>query len=505
MSICAKKRVLIFIVAYHAESTIVDVVRRIPATLLEEYDFELLIIDDSSQDQTFELSYKLSRETEAPFAIHVLYNPKNQGYGGNQKLGYRYAIEHGFDVVALLHGDGQYAPECLPDLLKPAASGAAAAVFGSRLLTPRGALKGGMPLYKYVGNRILTRIENYLLRTALSEFHSGYRVYTTDALRRIPFELNSNGFHFDTEIIIQLVIAKLAIVELPIPTYYGDEICRVNGIPYAVNVVKACLHARLQEWSLFYDRRYDCGQKTLSRYCPKFSFESTHSAALDLIPRNSKVLELGCATGYMGLALREKKQCRVTGVDKFSISEESFDEFYHRDLNGSLADVPIEANDYVLMLDVIEHLTSPEAFLENLRGRMGRAELIVSTGNVAFLATRIMLLAGQFNYGGRGILDLTHTRLFTFSSFSRLLDQSGFDIIETRAIPAPIPLALGGNMVSRTLMRLNSILGRLSPSIFGYQMVMRAKARPTVKSLLADAVQAAEAKAKPFAEMPLTR
>ena len=505
MSPGAKKRVLIFIVAYHAETTIVEVVRRIPAPLMEEYDFELLIIDDSSQDQTFALSYKLSRQMEAPFKIHVLYNPKNQGYGGNQKLGYRYAIEHGFDIVALLHGDGQYAPECLPELLKPAASGAAAAVFGSRLLTPRSALKGGMPLYKYVGNRILTRIENYLLRTSLSEFHSGYRIYTVDALRRIPFELNSNGFHFDTEIIIQLVIAKLAIAELPIPTYYGDEICRVNGIPYAMNVVKACLHARLQEWSLFYDRRYDCGQKTFSRYRPKFSFESTHTAALDLVPEHSKVLELGCATGYMALALRDKKGCRVSGADKFSICEDSFDDFYRVDLNASLADVPIEANDYVLLLDVIEHLNSPEALLEELRGRLGRAELIVSTGNVAFIATRMMLLAGQFNYGGRGILDLTHTRLFTFRSFSRLLEQSGFDIVETRAIPAPFPLALGSNRISRALMRLNSILGHLSPSLFGYQMVMRAKARPTVKSLLADAVQAADDKARPFAEMPLVR
>ena len=217
------------------------------------------------------------------------------------------------------------------------------------------------------------------------------------------------------------------------------------------------------------------------------------------------MLELGCATGYMALALRDKKGCRVTGVDKYSICEDSFDEFHRRDLNASLADVPIEANDYVLLLDVIEHLSSPEALLEELRGRLGRAELIVSTANVAFLATRIMLLAGQFNYGGRGILDLTHTRLFTFRSFSRLLEQSGFDIVETRAIPAPFPLALGSNRISRALMRLNSILGHLSPSLFGYQMVMRAKARPTVKSLLADAVQAADDKARPFAEMPLVR
>ena len=209
MDAMRKQRVLIFVVAYHAETTIVDVVHRIPVELLAEYDFELLIIDDSSKDGTFERSHELSTRTDIPFDIRVLFNPANQGYGGNQKLGYHYAIENGYDFVALLHGDGQYAPECLPDLLKPLAEGSAAAVFGSRMLTPNGALKGGMPMYKYVGNRILTWMQNSLLRTNLSEFHSGYRIYAVDALRSIPFERNSNDFHFDTEIIIQFVVAPV--------------------------------------------------------------------------------------------------------------------------------------------------------------------------------------------------------------------------------------------------------------------------------------------------------
>src|ERR1700744_3779385 len=190
MDAMRKQRVLIFVVAYHAEATIVNVVHRIPVGLLEEYDFELLIIDDSSKDATFERSHELSTRSDIPFNIRVLFNPANQGYGGNQKLGYHYAIENGFDFVALPHGDGQYAPECLPMLLKPLTEGGAAAVFGSRMLTPNGARKGGMPLYKFVGNRILTWIQNRLLRTNLSEFHSGYRIYSVAALRSIPFERN---------------------------------------------------------------------------------------------------------------------------------------------------------------------------------------------------------------------------------------------------------------------------------------------------------------------------
>src|SRR5438874_1191576 len=181
MTNCKKPRVLVFIVAYNAERTIDSVVRRIPAGLTDSYEVEVLIIDDASGDETFERGHRASRAADAPFPIHVLFNPVNQGYGGNQKLGYHYAMENGYDFVALLHGDGQYAPECLPMLLEPLRNGEAAAVFGSRMLTPKGARQGGMPLYKFVGNKVLTWIENKLLRANLSEFHSGYRIYSIRA------------------------------------------------------------------------------------------------------------------------------------------------------------------------------------------------------------------------------------------------------------------------------------------------------------------------------------
>ena len=177
MNSIAKPRVLIFVVAYHAQSTIENVVRRVPAALLDSYDVEVLIIDDSSADETFRRSHELTKQSDIPFKIRVLFNPVNQGYGGNQKLGYHYAIQNGFDFVALLHGDGQYAPECLPALLAPFdKEDDVAAVFGSRMMTPGGARRGGMPLYKYFGNKILSWTENRLLRTQLTEFHSGYRI-----------------------------------------------------------------------------------------------------------------------------------------------------------------------------------------------------------------------------------------------------------------------------------------------------------------------------------------
>ena len=133
-----KPRVLIFIVAYNAEKTIASVVRRIPSELARSYEIEILIIDDASGERTFHEGHNISKATDIPFPIRVLFNPVNQGYGGNQKIGYHYAIENGFDYVALLHGDGQYAPERLPALLERITQKDVGAVFGSRMLTPHG-------------------------------------------------------------------------------------------------------------------------------------------------------------------------------------------------------------------------------------------------------------------------------------------------------------------------------------------------------------------------------
>src|SRR5438105_4165205 len=196
-----KKRILIFVVAYRAERTIEKVVARIPQSLLQ-YETEILVIDDGSPDQTFAKARAAQDNAESPFRLTVLYNPVSQGYGGNQKIGFHYAIENGFDVVALIHGDGQYAPESLPELLEPLLAGEADAVLGSRMMTRFGALKQGMSFYKFAGNRILTWVQNRVLHASLSEFHSGYRLYSVSALAALPFERNTNDYHFDTEILI---------------------------------------------------------------------------------------------------------------------------------------------------------------------------------------------------------------------------------------------------------------------------------------------------------------
>ena len=486
-----KPRLLILIVAYNAEKNIGAVLARVPPPLAEDYDVEVLVLDDSSQDATFEKSRDARRGI--PFPVHVLFNPVNQGYGGNQKIGYHFAMLRGFDFVALLHGDGQYAPECLPDLVRPLREREADAVFGSRMLAPSGARSGGMPLYKYVGNRILTKFQNLMLGSSLSEFHSGYRVYAVAALRRIPFALNTNDFHFDTEIIIQLMLANQRIRELPIPTYYGDEICRVNGLKYAADVAVAVLVARCQRLGLLYDRRFDCDPATVENqhYQPKFDFPSPHSAVLDTVRPGARVLDLGCAGGYLGAALRQRRGCHVTGVDRFPLAPDvELDAFIRHDLNDGLPPLDLKKYDYLLILDVIEHLSSPETFVDQLRDRLKLAPattLLVSTANIGFVVNRLMLLVGQFNYGKRGILDLTHTRLFTFASFRRLFEQGGFRVREARGVPAPLPLVFGRGVVGRVITAANSGLVRLARGLFSYQMFFVVEPQPSLEHLLQNA------------------
>jgi glycosyltransferase involved in cell wall biosynthesis len=494
-------RVLVFVVAFNAERTITRVLERIPPNLLDRYDLEILVIDDSSQDRTFERGEAVRRTGALPFPIHVFFNPENQGYGGNQKIGFHYAIKRGFDAVALLHGDGQYAPESLPDLLEPLRSGNADVVMGSRFLNPGAARRGGMPLYKFVGNKILSTLQNRLLRTSLSEFHSGYRAYTTNALQKIPFDLNTNDFHFDTEIIIQLLRAHRRLVEIPIPTYYGDEICHVNGMKYAKNVTLASIKARVQEMDLVYERKFDCAPETAAnqRYRTKLDYDSTHAFALDSITPGSRVLDIGCGDGRLGQALRQRG-CWVEGLDARPLPEDvQLDAFHLHDLNE--IPLPVDASnfDYVLMLDVIEHLRDPESFVQELR-RVTESRpdvtFVISTGNIAFMPTRLLLLAGQFNYGKRGILDMTHTRLFTFGTLDRLLEGEGLTVTLARGVPAPFPEAVGDGAVGRLLLRVNRVLIGLRRSMFAYQVFMVARPRPGLAYLLRRAEEATAARAE---------
>ena len=232
----------ILVVAYNAESTIEKTLKRIPIDF-ESKIYSILISDDKSQDLTHKQALKFANTSTLP--IEVIVQPRNLGYGGNQKFGYSWAISHGWDLVVLLHADGQYAPEFLNDIIKPFEDSEVGAVFGSRMINKKNALRGGMPLYKWIGNQILTLIQNKLTSQNLSEWHSGYRAYKVSLLQEIDLNKLSNGFRFDTQIILEVLKTKSKIVEVSIPTFYGDEVSHVNGLKYAREIiwdtVKFCL------------------------------------------------------------------------------------------------------------------------------------------------------------------------------------------------------------------------------------------------------------------------
>ncbi|MGA1191268.1 MAG: glycosyltransferase [Bdellovibrionota bacterium] len=482
------KRILIFIVAYNAEKTLTWVLDRIPRELLTE-DNEILIIDDSSKDKTFEVGLKYRNLPEG-IQLTLLRTPINQGYGGNQKLGYRYAIERGYQVVVLVHGDGQYPPEMIGEIAEPILTGESDAVFGSRMMKRGDALKGGMPLYKYIGNTVLTTFQNWCLGSQLSEFHSGFRAYSVPALSEIPFEHNTNDFHFDTEIIIQLFRKSLRVSEIPIPTHYGDEICHVNGFRYALDVVRATLMSRIQNLGLLYRRKFDVGVNFRDNpYEAKLDFDSSHSRAVDSIKGGEHVLDLGCGEGIVARALGERG-CVVSCVDKRDIPKlREFAAHYEiHDLNNfqPSASLQKERFDTILLLDILEHLNNPEEFLDHLRRLYGAhtPRIIITTGNIGFVLLRLAHVLGQFNYGPRGILDIGHKRLFNFRNLLGLLEESGYAVIRTEGIPAPFPLVLRRGRFSRLLLTLNRLGISLSKTLFSYQIYIEARITPSVQGLL---------------------
>ena len=206
-----KAKVIVVMPAMNAARTLEQTVRAIPMDIVDE----VLLVDDKSTDNTVELARTLP--------IRLIWHPHNVGYGGNQKTCYLEALQRDADVVVMLHPDGQYPPSVIPALVAPILDGSADMVLGSRLAEPGMARAGGMPLYKYVANRVLTAIENRVLGTDLSEMHSGYRAYSREFLLTVPFLRNSLGFSFDSEIIMQAAHFGFRIAEVPAPSrYFAD-------------------------------------------------------------------------------------------------------------------------------------------------------------------------------------------------------------------------------------------------------------------------------------------
>ncbi len=467
------KRIGIHVVAYNAAATLAQVLDRIPREFASRIS-DVLVFDDHSDDSTYLVGLGYQQTTDLP--LRVFRNETNLGYGGNQKAGYAWALEHGLDIIVLLHGDGQYAPEMLPEMVAPLERDEADAVFGSRMMLDGAARRGGMPLYKFVGNKILTSVQNKAAGATLSEWHSGYRAYSVAALRDIPFQSNSDAFDFDTQIILELLEAGKRITEISIPTYYGDEISRVNGLGYARDVVRHVLRYRAHKMGFgsgtnaFASQEYELKQSTNSSHRQIANWLSS--------ARPLRILDLGCSSGYLSAELRALGHT-VIGVDVEELEgvRKRVDEFVQCDLNDGIPSQAGVGFDVVLAADVLEHVAEPARLLHDAAKVLEpNGSMIACVPNISHWYPRTRVAAGRFAYERRGILDRGHLRFFTRRTFRTLASDCGFDIARFAAVGVPFEVIDRGGKGTRgsairAAEKIDSLATRLWPTMFGYQLL----------------------------------
>lgn len=235
-------KVVVVLPAYNAEQTLEQTYREIDFSMVDE----VVLVDDASRDNTLAKARELGIR-------HTVRHEKNRGYGGNQKSCYDKALELGGEIIVMLHPDYQYTPKLLPAIISILGSGLYPVVFGSRILG-NGALRGGMPLYKYVANRLLTFTQNVLMGQKLSEYHTGYHAYTGSVLRSIDYQKCSDDFVFDNQIIAQIFDKGYEVAEVTCPTKYFEEASSINfsrSVTYGLGVLQTSLRYRLHKWGVW--------------------------------------------------------------------------------------------------------------------------------------------------------------------------------------------------------------------------------------------------------------
>ena len=242
-----KKRVIVVMPAYNAAETLEKTYKDIPRDCVDE----IILVDDNSTDDTVNIARALG--------IHTIVHQTNQGYGANQKTCYEEALKRGADIVVMIHPDYQYDSRLVPFMLGFLEIGICDIVLGSRIRTRKEALQCGMPLYKYLANRLLTIIENLVLGQNVSDFHTGYRAYTRKILETIPYHRNSNGFVFDTELLVQAVYFGFRIGSVPVPVRYFSEASSIdfkNSLIYGLKTIGTLIkfinqHLGIKKYPLF--------------------------------------------------------------------------------------------------------------------------------------------------------------------------------------------------------------------------------------------------------------
>jgi 2-polyprenyl-3-methyl-5-hydroxy-6-metoxy-1,4-benzoquinol methylase len=467
-------KLLVVVGSYRGAAQLDQTLRRIPASLIpliEEIAVFGLFSEDFSEGSSDEL-----KGNPAWGKLRYCRIPRQYQYGENLKNCFDYAIEKGFDYVAVLRGDATYDPASLPLLFLSALMTKSPAVIGDRMnsIAPGKSRESGKLLRRWA-NRILSRVEEFILRMRLRDYHCGYRLLSTEVLKRIPYSLNVGDYLFDLQLLIQLRCLGIAICTAPVPDFHDMTVRAGEAARLAWRAIKVAIGYRLHQLHIIRRAVYfvDLGE----RYTLKRNRYSSHMQILDALKPGSTVLDIGCGRSLLAEEYASRG-ITVIGVD--NIPAEQVSRFVHAYVRQDL-EMPLELPygrifDYVILSDVIEHITNRDALMNTLRGHLKTdGVLIASTGNIAIWFYRVSLLLGRFEYGPRGILDRTHVHLFTLDSFQRFFRQEGYRLLEVKYTPIPFELVFSSTGRSSLVESITHWYYRatcLWPRLFAYQFIV---------------------------------
>lgn len=433
---------------------------------------------------------KLASATSTPVTTVRLLNRDAQ-YGSVQKLAFTWALEHEFDVVAVVNGSGHFPFGHLADLVEPIIERAADVVVASRSgadglsSRPNEAVRW----YKRRGNEVLSKIANRLVGTKFDDWHCAYRAFSRYALTGVPFGNNSESHVFDFEVMIQLLEGGYKIHEMPLPIEPDDSFGVVDCLRFATDALFSSVRYRSHKMGF--------GTGTMAfnslAYELKFSENTSHSYLLGWIHDHgpARVLDIGCSDGRFG-ELVESMGCSVTGVDTTELPgvRERISEFHEADLDLGLHNLELHGPfDVIVAADVLEHLRDPEALLLEMKGLLSDdGLLLVSVPNLSHWYGRMKVGMGLFSYDRRGLFDAGHLRFFTPVSFRRMAKSAGLEVVSTASTNTPIVDVVvrgrsgrtrssdgrqGTGLLPTMLEKAAALCVQVWPSLFSYQLLFK--------------------------------
>ncbi len=381
------------------------------------------------------------------------------GIGKTHKIIFEYSREKKYDFVIVATSEQyQYLLTHLNELLTPLDEQVAYLTGGDTYTSQFG-------LVNFVQKKVFHKQLNLFPNIC---------IYNTKYLEKIPYLYNSDDASFVNEVAIQMVLSDFKFIEIK------SDIKTKISLSAKIQTLKVFFRAYIHSLGIFYQNMFDIIQDNL-QYSLKLGYASSHTYAIHAVPANASVIDIGAGPFGVGHELKNKN-CKVVTVDQFDIPDKyKLDNHIVTNLDTSFS-ISIKEYDCILFLDIIEHLVNPEAFMLKLSEQFTykKQKIIFTTGNISFFPVRLMLLLGSFNYGKSGILDKTHTRLFTFSSFKKLITDSRLTVLSVKGIPAPYPKAIGDNFISRFLLAINLFLIKISKGFFSYQIYIEAETNPSV-------------------------